>query len=53
MSKKTQGVISIITAFIVLFSAMWEPVVSLTVAIAAPLLLGIHQMTSHTGGGAR
>lgn len=53
MSKKTQGVLSIIAAFIVLFSAMWEPVVSLTVAIAALLLLGIYQMTSHTGGGAR
>lgn len=54
MSKKTQGAVAIIAAFIVLFSAMWEPLVSLTVAIAALLLIGIYQLTSRTGGpGAR
>ncbi len=49
MSDKTQGVLAIVMALVVLFSAMWQPLVSLTVATAALLLIGIYQLTSHTG----
>ncbi|HXV72410.1 MAG TPA: hypothetical protein VEB69_13550 [Acidimicrobiia bacterium] len=33
MNGKTQGVLAIVAAFLVLFSAMWEPMVSLTMAV--------------------
>ena len=44
MENKIQGIISIVVALIVLFSAMWEPRVSLVVAVVALLGLGIWQM---------
>jgi hypothetical protein len=46
MSDKTRGVLAIVVAFVVLFSAMWEPLVSLTAAISALLLIGIYQLAS-------
>lgn len=48
MSDKTQGVVAVVAAFLVLFSAMWEPMVSLIVAVAALVLIGITGLTGHT-----
>lgn len=47
MSDKTRGVVAIVAAFLVLFSAMWEPMVSLTVAVAALVLIGLTGLTGH------
>ena len=43
MNTKTEGVIAIIAALLVLFSAMWDPRVSMVVSIAALLGLGIYK----------
>ncbi len=49
MSEKAQGTLAIVLALLVLLSAMWEPVVSLSVAITALLLIGFYQLTGHSG----
>ena len=41
MSTKTEGTFAIIAALIVLFSAMWDPIVSVVVSIVALLGFGI------------
>jgi hypothetical protein len=43
MNTKTEGAIAIIAALIVLFSAMWDPRVSVGVSILALLGLGIYK----------
>lgn len=43
MNTKTEGMIAIIAALLVLFSAMWDPRVSVVVSIAALLGLGIYK----------
>ena len=44
MNPKTEGVLAIIAALLVLFSAMWEPSVSVAVSILALLGLGIYKL---------
>ena len=44
MATKTEGVFAIIAALIVLFSAMWDPRVSVAVSIIALLGLGIFKL---------
>ena len=43
MNTKTEGVISLVAAFLVLFSAMWNPRVSIVVSIVALVGLGIYK----------
>jgi hypothetical protein len=43
MNSKTEGVLSILAALLVLFSAMWDPRVSVAVSILALLGLGIYK----------
>ena len=43
MNTKSEGTLAIIAAFIVLFSAMWNPLVSVTVSIAALLAFGVYK----------
>lgn len=43
MNTKTEGTFAIVTALMVLFSAMWNPMVSVAVSIVALLGLGIYK----------
>jgi EamA domain-containing membrane protein RarD len=43
MNTKTEGSLAIIAALIVLFSAMWNPIVSAAVSIVVPLGFGIYK----------
>ena len=45
MNTKTEGVIEIVAAMVVLFSAMWDPRVSVAVAAVALVALGIYKFT--------
>jgi hypothetical protein len=44
MNTKTEGMFAIIAALIVLFSAMWNPLVSITVSIVVLAALGIYKL---------
>ena len=41
MNAKTEGTVAILAALLVLFSAMWDPLVSATVSIVALMGFGI------------
>jgi len=43
MNTKTEGTFAIVAALIVLFSAMWNPLVSVVVSIVALLGFGIYK----------
>jgi hypothetical protein len=43
MNTKTEGTMAIIAALLVLFSAMWDPHVSVAVSLAALLALSIYK----------
>jgi hypothetical protein len=43
MTTKTEGTLAIIAALIVLFSAMWNPLVSAGISIVALLAFGIYK----------
>jgi hypothetical protein len=43
MNTNTEGTFAIIAALIVLLSAMWNPLVSVTVAVVALLGFGIYK----------
>jgi EamA domain-containing membrane protein RarD len=45
MNTKTEGILAIIAALIVLFSAMWDPRISATVSIVALLAFGIYKFS--------
>jgi len=47
MNTKTEGVIAIIAALLVLFSAMWDPRVSIGVSIIALAVIGIYKLTQN------
>jgi hypothetical protein len=44
MNTKTEGTIAIIVALFVLFSAMWDPRVSILISILALLGLGVYKL---------
>ncbi len=44
MNAKTEGTIAVLAALLVLFSAMWDPRISVVVAIAALVGLGIYKI---------
>ena len=43
MNTKTEGTLAIVAALIVLFSAMWSPLVSAWISIVALLAFGIYK----------
>jgi hypothetical protein len=43
MNTKTEGTLAIIAALIVLFSAMWNPLVSAGISIVTLLAFGIYK----------
>jgi hypothetical protein len=45
MSERLSGWMAVGAALLVLFSAMWEPLVSAIVAAAALALLGVYELT--------
>jgi hypothetical protein len=49
MNTKTEGTFAIIAALIVLFSAMWDPLVSVAVSIIALLGFGIFKLIQKSG----
>jgi hypothetical protein len=48
MSKQTEGTIAIAAALLVLFSAMWDPRISVAVAFIALVALGVYALTRRT-----
>jgi hypothetical protein len=48
MNTKTEGTLAVIAALIVLFSAMWNPLVSVAVSIVALLGFGIYKYTQQS-----
>ena len=49
MNTKTEGTFAIIAALIVLFSALWDPLVSVAVSIIALLGCGIFKLIQKSG----
>ncbi len=43
MNTKTEGTLAMVAALIVLFSAMWNPLVSVMVSIVALAAIGIYK----------
>ena len=50
MNPKTEGTLAIIAALIVLFSAMWDPRVSVAVAVLALAGIGIYRLVQRKKG---
>jgi hypothetical protein len=48
MNTKTEGTIAIIAALLVLFSAMWDPRISVVVSTLALLGLGVYKFVQKT-----
>jgi len=48
METKTEGILAVIAALIVLFSAMWDPRVSVVVSIAALVAFGAYKLKNKT-----
>jgi len=44
MNTRTEGTLAIIAALIVLFSAMWDPRISVAVSIVALLGFGLYKL---------
>jgi hypothetical protein len=44
MNTRTEGTLAIVAAFFVLFSAMLDPRISLTIAVAAMVVFGIYKL---------
>ena len=44
MNTKTEGTLAVIAALLVLFSAMWDPRISLTVSILTLAGFGIYKL---------
>ena len=49
MNETTEGTVAIVAALIVLFSAMWEPRVSIAVALIALAGLGLYKLVREHG----
>ena len=43
MNAKTEGMIAILAALLVLFSAMWDPRISVAISVIALVALGVYQ----------
>jgi hypothetical protein len=44
MNAKAEGVMAIVAALLVLFSAMWDPRVSVVVSVVALAALGVYRL---------
>jgi hypothetical protein len=44
MNARTEGTVAIIAALIVLFSAMWDPRISVAVSVVALVALGVYRL---------
>jgi Na+/H+ antiporter NhaD/arsenite permease-like protein len=44
MNKKKEGIISMVAALLVLFSAVWDPLVSLIIAFVALFASGVYDL---------
>ena len=42
MNARTQGIIAIVAALVVLFSAMWDPRISVAVSVVALAAFGVY-----------
>jgi hypothetical protein len=47
MNNQTEGLFAIIAALLVLFSAMFDPKVSVILAVAGLALYGLYKLTVH------
>ncbi|HTP07556.1 MAG TPA: hypothetical protein VMP08_04855 [Anaerolineae bacterium] len=47
MNTQTEGVVALIAAFVVLFSAMLDPKVSIILAVVGLLLYGVYKLNEH------
>ena len=45
MNTKTEGTLAIVAAFIVLFSALWDPRISVVVSVVALVALSVYRLT--------
>jgi hypothetical protein len=45
MTPRTEGIIAILAALLVLFSALWDPRISVVVSVIALAALGLYQFT--------
>lgn len=45
MNTKTEGTLAIVAALLVLFSAMWDPRISVLVSLLVLLGIGIYKLT--------
>ena len=43
MNTKTEGTIAVIAALLVLFSAMWNPIISVAVSIVVMAAFGVYK----------
>ncbi len=43
MKSRTEGIVAIVAAMLVLFSAMWDPRISVVVAVVALAAIGIYR----------
>ncbi len=43
MNAKTEGMIAILAALLVLFSAMWDPRISVAISVIALVALGVYR----------
>jgi hypothetical protein len=49
MNTKIEGTLAILAALLVLFSALWNPRISVVVALAALVGLGIYKLLQQKG----
>jgi hypothetical protein len=46
MNARTEGAIAIVAALLVLFSAMWDPRISVAVSVVALVALGVYRFVT-------
>jgi hypothetical protein len=51
MNARTEGAIAVVAALVVLLSAMWDPRISVAVAVIALAALGVYEFVRSTQAG--
>ena len=49
MNEKAEGVLGIVAALIVVFSAMWDPRVSIAISVLALVAFGVYKLIPRKG----
>jgi hypothetical protein len=49
MNTRTEGTVAIVAALVVLFSAMWDPRISVAVSVVAIAGLGVYKLVKKDG----